>query len=252
MKTISITNQKGGVGKTATMAAIGAGLCRSGRRVLYIDLDPQRNLSLQLGAIRAGATIYDLLTGTARTTDAIQDTPHGAIIAADARLSEKGILTHPGDLQRLKSILTQIQARFDVCLIDTPPTLGVLTVSALIAADGIIIPCKADRFSLDALHEIAGTVDAIRATANSGLTVYGVLITQYNGRTTANRLMLDELKAEAERQHMSVYAPPIRRSIAVEETQITGGTVYDSRNNAAADYAEIVKALLKQLKEGKQ
>lgn len=252
MKTICIVNQKGGVGKTASAAAIGAGLHRAGQRVLYIDLDPQRNLSLQLGAIQ-GATVYSVLTGKTTATAAIQNTAQGRIIPADRRLSEKGILTGKGAEYRLKDAITPIKNKFDVCLIDCPPSLGALTVAALTAADGVIIPCKADRFSLDALHEISGTLDAIRASSNAALQVYGVLITQYSGRTTAHRLLLEEIQELAAAHNMTVYAPPIRRAIAVEETQITGGTVYDTRNNAAADYQQIVNTLLTQIKkDGRQ
>lgn len=247
MKTICIVNQKGGVGKTASTAAIGAGLHRAGQRVLYIDLDPQRNLSLQLGAAQ-GVTVYDILTGKGKATTAAQDTAQGAIIPSDGRLSEKGMLTGRGAEYRLKDALEPVKKGFDVCLIDCPPSLGALTVAALTAADGVIIPCKADRFSMDALHEITGTIEVIRDSTNKGLKVYGVLITQYNPRTTVNRLILDEIKEQAEAQGMKVYDPPIRRAIAVEETQITGGTVYDTRNGAAEDYQRITDTLLKQMK----
>ena len=248
MITICIVNQKGGVGKTASAAAIGAGLHRAGQRVLYIDLDPQSNLSLQLNASQ-GATVYDVLTGSATAAAAIHSSSQGDIIPADRRLSSKGTLTGKGAEYRLKDALQPIQRSYTACLIDCPPSLGALTVAALTAADGVIIPCKADRFSLDALHEISGTLDAIRASSNQALKVYGVLITQYNGRTSAHRLLLDEIKELAAAHNMPVYEPPIRRAIAVEETQITGGTVYDTRNGAAEDYTQITGAVLKQIKK---
>lgn len=247
MKTICIVNQKGGVGKTASVGALGAGLHRAGQRVLYIDLDPQRNLSLQLNA-NQGATVYDVLTGKVKTAAALQDTAQGAILAADRRLSEKGTLSGKGAEYRLKDAIQPIQRSFDACLIDCPPSLGALTVAALTAADGVIIPCRADRFSLDALHEISGTLDAIRASSNASLKVYGVLITQYNGRTSAHRLLLEEIQELAAAHNMTVYEPPIRRAIAVEEAQITGGTVYDTKNGAAEDYTQVTNTLLKQLK----
>lgn len=248
MKTICIVCEKGGTGKTSTTAALGAGLQRAGRRVLFCDLDPQRNLSTQLGAADSDPNIYTLLCEEQPPTaaEAIQKTAQGDIIAADTRLSLKGILSHPDDLQRLKSILTQIQAKYDVCLLDTPPNLGTLTLSALIAADAAILPARCDRFSLEAIRQTVDTIEAIQNSANKNLTIYGILATMYDKRTTAHRLWLEEITEEAQQKGIQVYAPPIRRSIKIEEAQL-GGTIYDTKNNAATDYQQIVNTLLTQI-----
>lgn len=247
MTIIAVLNQKGGVGKTASVGALGAGLHRAGQRVLHIDLDPQRNLSLQMGATQ-GPTIYDVLNGKGKVTTAIRSTTQGDIIPSDRRLSEKGMLTGKGAAYRLKDALEPVKEDYDVCLVDCPPALGALTLAALTAADGVVIPCKPDRFSLDALHEITGTIEAVRDSTNKSLKVYGVLITQYISRTTAHRLMLEEIKEQAEAQGLKVFDTPIRRAIIVEEVQITGGTVYDTRNGAAEDYQRITDILLEQMK----
>jgi len=246
VKTICVISQKGGTGKTTTTAALGAGLHRAGQRVLCVDFDPQRNLSLMLGATK-GPTIYDVLTGKCKTTAAIQTTAQGAIIPSDGRLSEKGMLTGRGAEYRLRDALEPVKKDFDIALIDCPPNLGALTIAALTAADGAIVPCKPDRFSMDALHEIAGTIDVIRDSTNRGLKILGVLITQFDRRTTAHRLMMDELAEQATALGMTVLDPPIRRAIAAEEAQITGGTVYDTRNNAGEDYQKFTDAILKHL-----
>jgi chromosome partitioning protein len=246
MITLAFANQKGGVGKTASAAAIGAGLHRAGKRVLYIDLDPQANLSAQLGADNSAATITDVFTGNAKIKNAIQDTTTGALIAADEDLAQKGILTGRGAEYRLKSFLEPVKRNYDVCIIDCPPQLGILTVSALTAADGVIIPCKADRFSLDALRAISETIATIQDNTNADLKVYGVLVTMYT-RTTVNAVMLEELQALADKLGINVYTPQIRRAIAVDETQL-GGSVYDTRNNARADYQKIVNTILEQMR----
>lgn len=249
MITLAFANQKGGVGKTASAAAVGTGLHRAGKRVLFVDLDPQANLSAQLGSEDGAATITDVLTGNAKIKSAIQDTATGALIAADGNLAQKGILTGRGAEYRLKGFLEPVKRNYDVCIIDCPPQLGILTVSALTAADGVIIPCKADRFSLDALQAIADTIATIQENTNADLKVYGAIITMYNPRTTVNQVMLEELSEQAELLGISVYTPPIRRAIAIEETQL-GGSVFDTKNRAAEDYQKIVNTILKQIEKG--
>lgn len=245
MKTIAILNQKGGTGKTTACLCLGAGLHREGLNVLHIDLDSQGSLSLILRAAK-GLNIYDALIDGKPIARTIQNTAaQGALIAADSRLAERGLLTRKGDTSRLKTALEPLQGLYDVALIDCPPALSPLSVSALIAADGVIVPARADRLSLNALHELHSTIK----TVNPALIVYGILVTQYDGRTTAARLILDEIKQQAAAMGMPVYNPPTRRAVVYEEVQITGGTIYDNpRSNAAQDYTAIVNQLLQQMK----
>jgi len=247
MKTIAIVSQKGGVGKTTTTAALGAGLHRTSQRILVVDIDPQANASTMLEAT-PGPTIYDVLTGRSKTAQAIQTTAQGSIIPSDARLAEKGVLTGKGAEYRLKSALEPVKKDFDACLIDCPPNLGALSIAALTAADGVIVPCRPDRFSLSALHEISATLEAVRKATNTGLTVYGVLLTQFNRRSTLHRLMLDELRQQAEAMGMTVLDPPIRATVAFDELQFTNSTIFDTRNGAAEDYQAITSTILKRLK----
>lgn len=247
MKTIALLNQKGGVGKSTATLCLGAGLHRAGLNVLYVDLDSQGSLSLILRAVK-GPNIYDVLIDGKPIGRTIQNTPQGALIAADSRLAKRGLLTRPGDTSRLKTALEPLQGRFDVALLDCPPALGAMSVSALIAADAVVIPARADRLSLNALQELHSTIEAVKDT-NPALTVYGILITQYDARTTAARLILDEIKAQAAQLGMSVYDPPTRRAVIFDEIQITGGTIYDSpRSKATQDYQAIVNQLINQLK----
>ncbi len=247
MKTIAILNQKGGCGKTTAALCLGAGLHRAGLNVLHVDLDSQGSLSLILRAVK-GPNIYDALIDGKPIGRTIQNTPQGALIAADSRLAKRGLLTRPGDTSRLKEALEPLQSRFDVTLLDCPPALGAMSVSALIAADAVIIPARANRLSLNALQELHSTIEAVK-DPTPALTVYGILITQYDGRTTAARLILDEIKAQAAQLGMSVYDPPTRRAVIFDEIQITGGTIYENpKSKATQDYQAIVNKLINQVK----
>lgn len=247
--TVAIVAQKGGTGKTTTTAALGAGLTRSGYRVLYVDLDPQANLTMMQGATPQGLTVYDLLTDRrAKVADAIQTTPQGAIIAASGRLAEDGILTTTGKEYRLREILEPVRGGYDVILIDCPPSLGVLSINALTAADGAIVPLKADRFSMDALGEFYQTFQVVKKYTNPRLHVLGVIVTQYNSRATINRLCMESLQEQAAALGVTVYQPPIRRTVALEESQYSPD-IFQSKNNAAADYGAIISQIINQLQE---
>lgn len=249
MKVVAITSMKGGTGKTSTTAALNAGLRRAGLRVLTIDADAQRNLSSMMGAkVQDVNTFYDVVTGRVVARNAIQRTPQGPIIAASASLTEKGILQGRNSEYRLRDALKPIAKDYDVCLIDTGPQLGTIVYAVLTAADGIIVPCKADRFSMDSLRMIAATVKGVQANSNKNLTVYGVLVTMYERRLTVARLMRDELEAQAAALGFHVYATPIRKAVAVEESEITGEDIFSAgKNNAAEDYGEIITELLEQI-----
>lgn len=244
MKVIALCAQKGGTGKTSTTAALGAGLHKAGQHVLFVDLDPQANLSAMLGADTTGKTITDVFTGKKITT-AIQTTPHGDIIAADGMLAAKGTLAGSNPEYRLQQALEPVRKKYDVVLVDCAPTLGLLTVAGLTAADGAIIPLKADRFSCDSLAEILDTIQTVKRRTNRRLSVYGVLITMFSKNATVQRVMLEELTEKATAAGITVYSPPIRKGVAVEEMQITGTL---SRSGAADDYRQFTAAVLKQLK----
>ena len=137
---------------------------------------------------------------------------------------------------------------YDVTMIDCGPALTTLTYTALTAADGVIVPCCADRFSLDALRATAATINTVAANSNKRLSVYGVLITMYNRRLTVARLMREQIERQAAALGWKVYDTSIRQCVAVTEATLTGNSVFDAgRNNAASDYAEIIDELLAQM-----
>lgn len=233
MYTLAIANQKGGVGKTTTAAAIAQGLTAAGYKVLCVDADPQANLSDLLQA-EAGASLYDVIQG-AQIRKAIQATAAGDLLPSEKALASPKLQLTPTTLQK---ILKPLQTRYDVAIIDTPPSLGALTVSALMAAEGVLCVTRADRFSLTGLQELYASMQAIKPQ----LALVGIVVTQYNGRTTLNKAVLDALQEQAEIYHSAVLQPPIRRTIAAEEWQYTGD-IYGNKSTAGEDYAAIVKQI---------
>ena len=243
---ISIVNQKGGVAKTTTTAALGAGLTFTGKRVLLVDLDPQCNLSRTMGARTDGKTALEVLTGKAKAQEAIQDTPGGHIIAAGPGLGAEGILTRTGNEYRLHEALEPVKKKFDFILLDCPPSLGVLSINALTAAKYAIVPAQADRFSLEALGQFYDTFTAVKRYTNKALEIMGVLITRYNGRSVLSRDAADMISDEAAKLGTRVFNTRIREGIAVKEAQMVGESLfkYAPKSNAAADYKEFVQEVL--------
>ena len=241
MYTLAIANQKGGVGKTTTAAAIAQGLHNIGCKVFSLDTDPQANLSDLLQA-KAGASLYDVIQGNAETAAAIQTTTAGDLLRAEKALaSPKLQLTS----RTIQDILAPLQSRYDIAIIDTPPSLSKMMESALHAANGVIVPTKADKFSLIGLQEMYSSMKK----AKPQLELVGVIVTQYNGRTTLNKAVLDALQQQAEIYHSRVIQPPIRRTIAIEELQYTGTEdFYKDNSTAAQDYAEVCRQIARLIK----
>lgn len=249
MYTIAVMNQKGGVGKTTTAHAIGRYLADKEYSVLYVDLDPQSNLSFTLG--RSGGAFETLLDPTKieaniQRTDRIREdvlaaTP--ALVGADAALDEIG------KEYKLKEALATLQApslEYDYCIIDTPPALGILSVNALTAADGLIIPVQADIYSLQGLSQISSTIAAVKAYTNADLTTLGILITRANERTTVRRELADILQKHAQEMHTSLFNTRIRECTAIVEAQANKENILDyaPKSNAAQDYNAFVVELL--------
>ena len=242
MEVIAIVNRKGGVGKTATAQALGAGLIRKGCSVLYIDLDSQTNLTYGLGADAAGLSSMDVLTGEATAQEAIQHTPQGDVIAgAEALAGADAAIDGTGKEYRLKEALDGLQ--YDYCIVDTPAQLGTLTVNALTAANSVVIPVQAEVYSLQGIGQLSKAIEAVKKYCNHDLYIRGILITRYNGRAIISRDMQSNLEEAARQLKTRLYSTPIRECVSIKEAQAQQQDIYSyaPRSNAAKDYAAFIE-----------
>lgn len=252
MKSIAIINQKGGVGKSTTAAAIGAGLKRTGLRVLFVDLDAQGNLSYSLGAEAQGYNAMGVLLNPATMSDNIQQTPQGDILASSPALAgADAVITQTGKEYRLKEALERVKGRYDYCIIDTPPALGILTVNALTACAGAIVPAQADIFSLQGILQLYGTIQTVKEYSNENLRLFGIVLTRYNGRAILSRDIARLLDQTAEHLQTTLYRATIRECTALKEAQATQQDIYTyaPKSNAATDYSALVNEILTQTAE---
>ena len=258
-KVITVINEKGGTGKSTTAGAITTGLTLVGKKVLLIDTDIQGNLTDTFKADRNKKTVMDLLKGTATADKAIQKTEQGYIVPSSRSLATADMELFYPDGQpattkekqtvpyRLKKALEPVQKMFDYIVIDTPPTLSTITTNALTACDSIIIPCEAEQYSLDGLGQLNRTIEAVRRTTNSKIKVEGILIVRYDNRTILSRQLKETLVRAAKVLNTKVFNRPIRECVAIKEAHSMKKDIfrYAPRSNAAADYKELLKEILK-------
>ena len=248
-ETIAIVNRRGGVGKTATAHAVGAGLARRGYKTLFVDLDSQCNLTFDVGGTTAPLTSMEVLSGTATAQEAIQHAQGGDIIPASPSLAVADTtLEGTGKEYRLKEALEPIAGEYDYIIIDTPPALGVLTINALTACNSAIIPAQAEVHSLQGIGLLYEAVKAVKKYTNPALTIKGILITRYNGRAILSRDMKENLEATAEELGTQVFSTPIRECTAIKEAQATQSDIYSyaPRSNATADYTALIESILEE------
>ncbi len=261
VRVVALMNQKGGVGKTTTTVNLGAAMAEAGRRVLIIDLDPQAHATLHLGVDpREGpGTIYDLLMapesrvpGIARETSR----PRLHVLPAETDLaaaeSELGAL--PDKQQRLSRVLSNIAADYDVILLDCPPSLGLLTINALAAADEVLIPMQAHFLALQGVGKLLETVRLVSQRLNPRLRVAGVVVCMFDAQTTHAQEVVEDLRrffasqasASAPWSGGRVFDPPVRRNIKLAECPSFGQTIFDYSPQApgAADYRELARQFL--------
>lgn len=248
MEVITVANQKGGVGKSTTAQALGDGLTLKGFKVLFIDTDPQGNLSYTMQANNKNhPSIYDVLTGKEVIEKAIQNTGQGDLIAATPSLSSADMeLTQIGKEFRLRESLQKLNKAYDYVIIDTPPALGILTVNSLTASDSVIITAQADIFSLQGIGQLYSTINAIKTYCNPALLIKGILLTRYSQRSILSRDLSEMIKETASQLNTSVYKTVIRECIALKEAQASRQSIFDyaAKSNAALDYHSFVKEVL--------
>lgn len=253
MKKIVITNQKGGVGKSTTALNLGFGLINKGFKVLFIDLDQQGNLSFSLNANPQDYNLLELLTDNNKDIkDFIQHydkfdviSSHPALAAADLKITEIG------KEYRLKEILSSIEKDYDYCIIDTPPSLGVLNINAMVVGDYAIVPCGVDFYSVQGLYFLADNIDSVKRYCKSQLKVLGLLLTRYKGHTNISKDLLPIFSDTAARFNSKVFGTKIRDNvdIAVANSKQSDIFSFNSRCNGALDYLALTDEVLKEIGE---
>jgi len=247
-KAIAVINQKGGVGKSTTALAIGAGLSLKGYSVLFIDLDAQGNLSYTLGADTKGYNAMGVLERPETAKEEIQHTPQGDIIASSPKLAGADkLLEETGKEYRLKEALESLQGAYDYIIVDTPPALGILTINALTACTGAIIPAQADIYSLQGIAQLNSTIETVKKYCNPSLSIMGIVITRFNGRSIIRREVAEMLEHTADQLHTKLFSSKIRECTALVEAQATKQNIYSyaPRSNATADYKALVDEIIK-------
>ncbi|MCL2579682.1 MAG: AAA family ATPase [Oscillospiraceae bacterium] len=247
-RVISVTNQKGGVGKTTTSLALAAGFMRKGYRTLAVDMDPQGNLSFGLGGDSDdGPTVYDLLKGDVHPRFAVQRTSSVDLISSNILLSGVELeFTQTGREYLLKNALANLRDKYDYVVIDTPPALSILTVNAFAASDYVVIPMVADIFSLQGIAQLSDTIMRLRQACNPELIIGGILLSKYDGRTVLSKRIKETAEMVAGQVGTRLFKTTIRNSIVIPESQTNQVSMYEyaSRNPAVKDYAAFVQELL--------
>ena len=250
-KVIALANQKGGVGKTTCAINLGGALVELGKRVLCIDLDPQANLSVGLGIDlnTVEQSMADVLINADISMDSIirpsrTDRLDVAPTTIELSAAEVELFSAIGREMALRDKLTpEILDRYDYVLIDCPPTLGLLTVNALVASDGIIIPVQTQYYALKGVAALLRIIKTVQARLNPNLRILGLLPTFYDGRTILARDMLQSLKDIGEHQ---VFNTVIRQSVKVGEAPTAGVpiTVYEPRSDAAKAFLDLAQEVV--------
>lgn len=258
MRRIAVLNQKGGVGKTTTAATVGAALARSGSRVLLIDLDPQAHLSLHFGVeVRDDQpSIYDVLTESMPIEHVLLRVAENVTVApADIDLAgaEAELVSVTGREVLLREALQRLPETYDYLLIDCPPSLGVLTVNALVAAQEVLIPLQAHFLALQGLSRLLDTVTLVRQRINPLLQVNGIVLCMHDASTRLASEVVDDLAGFLEAARSTdvpwagakLYKTRVRRNIKLAESASFGQTVFDyaPRSNGAIDYANLAVEL---------
>ena len=249
---IAITNQKGGVGKTTTCAAFCGGLTESGKSVLAIDLDPQGNFSTACGAENYNVqTIYEVMKRAASIQDAIQHTKGGYdVVPANIMLAgAEQELSQTGKEHRLKEAVAPVAGDYDFIVIDTPPSLGVLTVNAFTCATDILIPTTAGIFATAGISQLNETVTSVQKYCNPGVKIRGILFTKFNPRANISRQIKELAEQLSEYISAPIYKTYIRSAVAVEEAQANRADIFDyaGKSTVADDYRAFIKEFLEEV-----
>nr|WP_088282456.1 ParA family protein [Kineosporia sp. A_224] len=251
---LAVANQKGGVAKTTTVASLGAAFAEQGLRVLLVDLDAQACLTYSLGVDpeEVAASVHDVLCGTVTAADAIVPAADGVDLlpaTIDLAAAESVLLPRAGREHVLATALAEVSGGYDVVVLDCSPSLGVLTLNALTAADEVVIPLQCEMLSHRGVGQLLDTIEDVRRILNDRLVVRGVLPTMFDARTSHARAVLEDV---GQRYGLPVLEPPIPRSVRFAEAPALGSSILSTSRGSkgAAAYREVALVLLRAWKIG--
>jgi chromosome partitioning protein len=246
-KIVALANQKGGVGKTTTAINLGASVAACERRVLLIDLDPQSNATSGIGVIEADPSMYDVLIENMPLREIIRPTEIPTLFLAPSSVDLVGAEVELRDAigreYYLKRVLEPIAADYDYILIDSPPSLGLLTVNGLTAANSVLVPLQAEYFALEGVSQLLATIDRVKSAVNPSLDVEGIVLTMYDERINLARQVAEEV-----RNHFGekVYKTVIPRNVRLSEAPSFGKPIilYDIRSRGSEAYVSLAREFI--------
>lgn len=251
-KILAFANQKGGIGKTTSAINVAAAMSLAGKNVLAVDCDPQGNMTSGFGINKRNlrATSYDLLVGRIQGAEAVYATAFERISAIPANISLAGaefeLVEFSDRAFRLKKELDKLRENYDYIVVDCPPSLGILTINALAASDGVVIPMQCEYFALEGISQLMMTVRKIKELYNPQLEIAGILITMYNGRLNLSTQVMREL-----RKHYAdkILSEPIPRSVRISEAPSFGVPIcfYDRNSKGSQAYEKAAKELMSRI-----
>ena len=249
-KIIAVVNQKGGVGKTTTAVNLTAALTEAGKRVLLCDFDPQANATSGLGLDKRHLrhSVYDVIINDVPAKDAIVQTKFGDVLPSTADLAGAGVelVSMDSPNYRLKNALDSVRDRYDLIFIDCPPSLELLTLNSLCAADGIMVPVQCEYYALEGLTDLMNTLRMVKKRLNPRLEIFGVALTMFDGRTNFSNQVAQEV-----RRHFpgKVYATVIPRNVRLAEAPSHGLPVsaYDKSSRGAQAYKAMAAEIIEKL-----
>lgn len=251
-KILATANQKGGVGKTTTCVNLCAALSQLGKRVLLVDGDPQGNASTGMGVSKTTRpNTYDMMINEAAAADCVVHTPYGDVIPASKELAAASVELIDADNREyvLKNALMSLYSDYDYIFIDCPPSLELLTVNALVAADSVLIPMQCEYYALEGIADLVTSIKMCKKRLNKRLEVEGIVLTMYDARANLTTQVADELRKYL---NDKVYNTVVPRSVRLSEAPSHGkpGIVYDRVNRGSRAYMDLAEEFIKRCEGG--